>query len=204
MVISFSGVDGCGKSTHARRTKRYLREKGMCAVLLEAYQFSLFLSLGRVFGLIGFKKGDSLRPGDPAKKESVAKTLLRRLSLVLDIFLFKAVILFFRLLGKDIIVCDRYLYDTLAHVVYTGRISRRQIDFFMKVIPLPGIAFLLTADSKIAMSREGAHSDIGYFRDKESIYNGLSGQVRFETVNTGGDAELSWQEIKNRLSRYMG
>lgn len=195
-VISFSGLDGSGKTTCAGMLYEYLRENGRRAVLLNIYKMSLLLSIGRLCESAGIKPRDDT-PAE-VKKESPVKIALRSAALLVDIFIFIILSAVLKARGAYI-VCDRYPYDTLAHILYKGRLPEKMVDFYMGIIPVPGLAFLLSTDAHTAKVRENAHAGIDYFLDKGKIYNELKRKAAFDLVETNGSIGSSWEKIRSRV-----
>jgi len=135
MIVSFEGIDGCGKSTQARMFSKYLKKKGFSPVLFE-------------------------EPGETKIGEKIRKILLKSkvpISPYCELFLYLAsraqlvselIIPFLNnpKYKNKIIIMDRYFDSTIAYQGYGRGLSIEFIEFIHKKIIkslIPEITFLI-------------------------------------------------------------
>ncbi|MGA9208113.1 MAG: thymidylate kinase [Terriglobales bacterium] len=73
----------------------------------------------------------------------------------------------------DIIIFDRYLYDELANLDLSNRLSRAYVRLLLKFIPHPKLACLLDADSVLAHKRKPEYC-LDFVRSNRASYLALS------------------------------
>lgn len=201
MIISFSGVDGSGKSTLAKRLFVFLKESGKRVFLFEVYQYSIFLNLGKIVKSFS-KKSTGTANKRAQRKESCLVSSARITALFFDICIFWVVKLWAKLFNKDI-VCDRYLYDTLAHIVYTGKIPKTIFKFLVMIIPHVHVPLLLECEANISMQREAAHDNLTYFNEKLEIYRLIDTFVNFRIIKTENSVDLTWGFVLSNLGNLV-
>lgn len=133
IIVSFEGIDGCGKSTQAGKFIRYLKTKNIDAILLKEPGTTL---LGKKLRKILLGKKDDISPLSElflylaARNELVKKILIPAMS------------------RKKIIVLDRFIDSTVAYQGYGRKIPAELIDIAHRIILngiKPDITFLIDA-----------------------------------------------------------
>lgn len=170
-MICFTGVDGSGKTTHAKALIKYLTESGCsCKYVWGAsrpilsYAFFVFT---RVLGY--WKKTRKNAYTDPL--EHAPRNLAKKLAILWQFFLFldfqikaTAKIRLPLALGK-VVVCDRYFYDLLMELQRSNVPSDRFMVILSKTLPRPLVTFLLDVPESLACQRRGfAYKEIAMKR----------------------------------------
>ena len=153
-LISFSGIDGSGKSTLSNRTEAFLRAKGVRAEVVEVYKNSIYITIGRIIGFFSGRTKDGIEKMH-SKEGWVGRPALnfvRKTCLLLDILIFRLRLILSYLANKTL-VCDRYFFDILVHYVFINVLNESGVRFFLKIIPKPNMAIFLTTDGSIAQIR---------------------------------------------------
>ncbi len=171
MIVSFSGIDGCGKTTLAKEAVKFLKSKGARVWYIRPADISMDRKIGNAFGKVSEKKAKGL-----SKSPNFFIAWLRKLSLLADACSFRFGTL---LLGHGkVIVCDRYYYDRLVHLEYCGISTRFINGLVLAMAPKPDIAFLVTAPVETALARD-KESEKGFYKTKAGLYAKVFSRLDF-------------------------
>lgn len=200
ILITFSGIDGCGKSTHVARTCERLRGQGLRVRPLVTLQFSVtgvFLVLRErlrrkniggqaasgtqsVLGSHSVHDDKSSigariqtyrggRTFDQDRRSRMVR-LRRMVTYPLDCLALRAVIEFWRLMGTDAVVCDRYVFDKIVCLPRMDGWLARSLRW---ITPKVDHAFFLDAAPSQAASRKLEHQ-ADYYQTKSLDYRRLA------------------------------
>lgn len=164
MIITFSGVDGTGKSTQARYVAELLTQKGVSVRVLHLTRWTWVFRIGERFGTLT----TSGRSPSGLKRSGAVQSAFRQLVMLLDVARFWLVV------GLDknrALVCDRYFSDLAIHAVYLGHVSTRFATLYWRLVPRPSLAFLLDVDEQTARTRECSEHSTAYYAEKRSLYS---------------------------------
>ncbi|HKN37015.1 MAG TPA: hypothetical protein VJX16_27540 [Terriglobales bacterium] len=160
LLISFSGIDGAGKSTQIDRLHSRLSQAGASVTRLTFWDNVAFMSQFRAGVSHKFLGGEQ---GIGAPGRRVARndkndrrwylTLARSPLYLLDVLSLRRVVARARAARSDVIIFDRYIYDQLAHVPDCW-MGRAYVQWLLKLAPKPSIAYLLDACPEAALQRK--------------------------------------------------
>jgi thymidylate kinase len=160
VVVSFSGIDGAGKSTQIERLHNSLLQSGLAVLRLAFWdnvvclpQFRAGVSHKVLRGELGVGA-----PGKPVRRndKNARKwylTLARAPFYLFDVLSLRRAVANARQSNTDVVIFDRYIYDQLANVSgnWAGRLYVRLL---LALAPRPDIAYLLDADPEAALARK--------------------------------------------------
>ena len=161
MLVSFSGIDGAGKSTQIANLRTHLDKAGLRVGLITFWDD--VASLKRIREGAGHKlfKGDKGVGTPKAPIHRRDKNVRSRLMTVirLGIYLLDAVSLRVMVAkalrsDADVVIFDRYIYDELANLNLENPAAQLYLRGVMKVAPKPQISFVLDADPAQACARK--------------------------------------------------
>jgi thymidylate kinase len=161
MLVSFSGLDGSGKSTQIENLRRALRDQGLTTKLLAFWDEVVVLSRyreGFVHHVYGSEKGIG-SPDRPVNRrdKNVRKwylSIARHGLYLLDAVHLVLVVRRARRSGADVVIMDRYIYDELANLPLGNGLTKIFVRLVDGLAPKPDVAYLLDADPEAARARK--------------------------------------------------
>jgi len=161
LLISFSGLDGSGKSTQIASLIEFTLARGLSTRLLTFWDDVVVLSRyreGFVHKVYGSERGIG-SPDKPVNRhdKNVRKwylSLARHGLYFLDAIHLVNVVARARRSGADVIILDRYIYDELANLPLDNPLTRFFVRGVASFVPRPEIAYLLDADPEAARARK--------------------------------------------------
>ncbi|HEY1985628.1 MAG TPA: thymidylate kinase [Terracidiphilus sp.] len=161
MFVSFSGIDGAGKSTQIDALSSRLQKEG-----LRVRNIRFWDDVARLKGIretSGHKifKGDKGVGSPEAPIERRDKNVQSGFMTAVRLFLYSVDAISMRLAVRralrsdaDFIIFDRYTYDELANLNLRNPLVRLFIRVIMKIVPRPDVSYLLDADPLQARARK--------------------------------------------------
>lgn len=161
MLVSFSGLDGSGKTTQIAHARDVLVCRGRRVTLLAFWDDVVVGKSYReqfVHRVYGSEKGvgSPERPVERQDKNVRAwyLTIVRHVLYLTDAINLRRVIHRAWRRGADVILFDRYVYDELANLPLDNRLSQGFVHFVDRMVPRPNLALLLDADPEAARARK--------------------------------------------------
>jgi len=204
-IVSFSGIDGAGKSTQIEALLDYLRERGLTVKIYAFWDDIVVLSGFRECMSFSVFKGDR-GVGSPEKPivrrdKNVASWYVvasRLLLYLLDLCSLAVVVSRTSAAEADLVIFDRYIYDELANLPLKRRWTRFYIRLLLKCTHKPDLALLLDADPDAACERKPEYPPEFVERNREA-YLRLA-RLAGMTVVPPLTIEITTATILNRVS----
>jgi thymidylate kinase len=162
VLISFSGVDGSGKSTQIESLRTALHSAGLTTNLL-AFWDNVVVGVryreGFVHKVYKSQRGIGA-PGKPVDRRDKNMrgwhlTFARHFLYLLDAINLRRVVARARRKSPaDILILDRYIFDELSNLNLHNPLSRMFVKVVQRLVPRPDIAYLLDADPVAAYARK--------------------------------------------------
>jgi len=161
LLISFSGVDGSGKSTQIENLRAALHAAGLTTHLL-AFWDNVVVGVRYREGFVHkvYKSEPGIgAPGKPVNRRDKNMrgwhlTAARHFLYFLDALNLRRVLTQSKETGADVIILDRYIYDELSNLNLANPVSRGFVKTVLALVPQPDIAYLLDADPEAAYTRK--------------------------------------------------
>lgn len=161
LLVSFSGIDGAGKSTHIGHLRDFLTAAGWPVAQLAFWDdvvvFSRFRE-GVTLKVFKSEKGVGA-PGKPVRRRdknvrSWYLSLARAALYLLDALHLRRVVARARRSGAAVVIFDRYIYDELANLPLQNRMARAFLRCLGALAPRPDLAYVIDADPEEACARK--------------------------------------------------
>ena len=188
LLISFSGLDGSGKSTQISNLVRALHSSGYRTKQLAFWDNVVVGSRYREgFVHKAYKSERGIgAPGKPVERrdKNVRRwylTLARHLLYFADAVNLRFVVGSARRTGANVVIVDRYIYDELVNLPLSSPLTRAYARFVNWMVPRPDVAYLLDADPEAARARKPEYP-VDFMRQCRRKYKDLASIVGGITI----------------------
>jgi dTMP kinase len=200
LLICFTGIDGSGKTTIAKRLTESLKEKDLPVVYVYG-RLKLFLTkpltfIGNKLFLRDYNITENYVGYSGKKKNLFSKhKFIQKIYLyiiLIDYLLQLLIKIKIPLMSGKVIVCDRYIYDTIiTDVAVDMNFSKKQVfslhNKCFLLIPKPNVTFLVDVHEDVAYSRKNDVPDERYLKDRRSIYLQVARHYNNMTIIDGNN-----------------
>lgn len=203
VLISLSGIDGVGKSTLASWIQKHLAED---YGLHSHYVWCKFgdhpLSRYRLERFV--KQGGFNKPKPARRRSKPTPSYLYRAygGMFLALHLAQIAITVRGLLKrKKIIVCDRYIFDTMVDLEQELHYSTAQVHSLLAAswIPQPDSKFLLDLPEQVAFARKPDSDSIEFLRERRALYLHVANEYKLNVIDASQSIDDVGQTIIQRI-----
>jgi thymidylate kinase len=179
-IVTFSGIDGAGKSTQIGALEAWLGQAGYRLRLLTFWdnvvmfaRFREFMSHKTFGGDQGI--GSPEKPLHRRDKNITAwpVTALRFCLYLADAVNTRRVVRQLRQSDIDVVIFDRYIYDELANLPLHNWFVRLFIRLMLWIAPRPDVSYVIDADPVAALARKPEYP-LEFLRKNRDAYLALS------------------------------
>ena len=202
--ICFIGIDGSGKTTLVRTLLKVMNSYGIKAKYVrnrfEPNITKPFMVIAKALFFNNKNISDCYNEYSYTKKKLFKN---KSLSTIYQYFVLADYFIQFilklqipKMLDRNII-CDRYVYDTIADIASDLNLSDRKIENVLKYLlyfmPKPDLIFLIDVPEGIAYQRKQDIPSIDYLRDRRRIYLNIA--MNDKIIVLDGSKDLKELEV---------
>ncbi len=161
IVVSFSGIDGAGKSTQIAALEQSLRQTGFRIRLFTFWDDVVMFPRFREFMSLKAFKGDSGvgSPERPVQRRDKNVSAWPLTILRLGFYFADALSLLRKVArakngNVDVVIFDRYIYDELSNLPRRHGVVRFFTQLILKLVPRPDMAYVIDAEPDAAYARK--------------------------------------------------
>lgn len=207
--VSFSGVDGAGKSTQIALLCAHLEERGLRLRVVRFWDdVARLTKLREGTGHRVFKGDKGIgSPEAPINRRDKnvggwLMTGLRFFLYLVDAISLRSVVSD-QLRGDcDFVIFDRYSYDELANLNLHHPIARTYARLIRRITPDPDVAFLLDADPEAAHARKPEYP-IEFVRVNRRAYMRLNELLGVFTIIAPTEIDAASQAVLSQVLRVL-
>jgi thymidylate kinase len=200
-IITFSGVDGSGKSTQTGLLKEHLESLGKKVVYFHATEFSLANRLARK--IKGQKEPFVPGSAKAVSKASFSSVLVRLMFIMADALRFERYRIKQERGGVDYMVSDRFFQDSLINALYLSDnpVTENLVKGIAAALPVPDQCFYLqvTSDEVLARTRV-PEQGVEYLKEKIDLYNDPIFEWEKTILAGNQNADTLHQEVQNMIT----
>lgn len=210
LLVSFSGIDGAGKSTQIENLVVALNEAGLRVRLIAFWDdIATMRRLREALGHAVFRGEIGVgAPDKPVNRrdkniQNPFTIAMRMVLCLIDAVGMKFTIAKLRKApDADILIFDRYLYDQLVNLGIHYRAARMYTRLLLKFMPHPDVAYLLDADPADARARKPEYP-IEFLRNTRACYLALSKMAGMNVIHAGTPEEVG-KSVRRLLANRLG
>lgn len=196
ILITFSGIDGAGKSTQIKMLRDYFCSAGVPVRELTFWDnVAMFPRLRAGFSRVVLQSDGSVgAPKKPSKrndKNVQAWPLLvgRACLYLLDVLNLRRIVRTINSRDCGVVIFDRYIYDQLAAMPLDSRLARAYAKVVLKLSPQPDLSYVLDETPEVARARKPEYP-IEFMHQQRRSYLQLGNLAGLQMIPGGEPNEV--------------
>jgi thymidylate kinase len=206
VLISFSGIDGAGKSTQIVNLQSLLEKADLRVGIITFWDDVVRLKKWREHAGQKIFNGDAGvgTPEEPIERRdknvrSPFMTLVRFALYTLDAFSLRRIAARTTRSSYDVVIFDRYIYDEWANLDLKNPFARLYLSWMSRLVPSPARAFILDAEPRLARARKPEYP-LSFLHENRAAYLALNGRLGSMTIIPAGSIDEAKREIARSVA----
>jgi len=181
LLLTFSGLDGSGKTTIIGHIKDILNKTDKVCISYTIYfDISIYGIIRKIIPRSDKKKTaiQSKNQNNNTMKETISNKLLlffrnkftKLIIIYLDALISWVYVLYYCYIRKKILILDRYYYDFLIDIGLEGININKHYKYLSKIYPKPRLPIYIDINPSEAWNRKHEYN-VEYLKEKRKYYN---------------------------------
>jgi len=217
VLICFTGIDGSGKTTLAKRINERLKKEGVNSQYVYGRVVPILsrplMEMGRRF-LLKRRKEDIFHNYDDyaSQKRNIFKNKfiagVYKWSILFDQVMQIYAKIIPRLMVGKVVICDRYVFDTVitdiaADLNYSADDVFNMISKLLCIAPKPNVTFLIDVTEEVAYQRKDDTPHISYLRERRKFYLMMEKSFKMITLDGSRNIEMVEEEAYKNIKKSI-